>query len=118
MRGGFNLAWEERERLGVDHHPAQFREFLAKAVFDLLRDAMDLIDVEVSVEDAGPGVPPEFRHLLFERFSRDWGTSRQQLGTGLGLFITRELARANGATIRHRDADPHGSVFTLTLPAV
>ncbi|MGN6609063.1 MAG: sensor histidine kinase [Jatrophihabitans sp.] len=73
--------------------------------------------VEVSVEDAGPGVPPQFRHLLFERFSRDGSTSRQQLGTGLGLFITRELARANHASIRHRDNDPHGAIFTLTLPA-
>ena len=36
-------------------------------------------------------------------------------GTGLGLFITRELARANGGDIGHCDAEPTGSVFTLNL---
>jgi signal transduction histidine kinase len=73
--------------------------------------------VEVSVEDAGPGVPPAFRGQLFERFSRNEGTARQVMGHGLGLFITRELARANQATITHRNAEPTGSIFTLLLPA-
>ena len=72
--------------------------------------------VSVSVIDAGAGVPPEFRSLLFDRFSRAAGSARQAAGTGLGLFITRELARANDGDVVHGDGSPTGSVFTLTLP--
>ena len=72
--------------------------------------------VAVSVVDEGAGVPEEFQGRLFERFSRDVASARQAAGTGLGLFITRELARANGGDIGYRDGGPTGSVFTLTLP--
>jgi len=72
--------------------------------------------VEVRVEDEGPGVPEEFRDHLFQRFSRGEDTSVEVLGSGLGLFITRELARANGGEVRHCDRTPQGSVFVVTLP--
>ena len=72
--------------------------------------------VAVSVLDEGAGVPAEFQGRLFERFSRDVASARQAAGTGLGLFITRELARANGGDVGYRDGSPSGSVFTLTLP--
>lgn len=72
--------------------------------------------VEVRVEDAGPGVPEGFRTHLFQRFSRGAENQGDVLGTGLGLFITRELARANGGEVRHVDRSPTGSVFVLTLP--
>ncbi len=71
--------------------------------------------VAVSVVDEGPGVPQEFRVRLFERFSRDAEAARRAAGTGLGLYITRELARANGGEVTHRDGSPSGSVFTLTV---
>lgn len=72
--------------------------------------------VEVCVVDAGPGIPADFRTHLFERFSRDAKTAGDVTGTGLGLFISRELARANGGDLHHGDATPHGSVFVVTLP--
>lgn len=72
--------------------------------------------VEISVEDGGPGVPAEFRDHLFQRFTRSSETAPEILGSGLGLFITRELARANGGEVRHQDRTPNGSVFVLTLP--
>ena len=70
---------------------------------------------EIRVEDEGPGVPVEFRDHLFQRFTRG-GTDPDVIGSGLGLFITRELARANGGEVRHSDRTPTGSVFVLTLP--
>ena len=73
--------------------------------------------VTISVADHGPGIPDELRDRLFERFSRA-DDARHRPGTGLGLFITRELARANGGEVVHRDARPHGAVFELSLPAV
>jgi signal transduction histidine kinase len=70
----------------------------------------------VRVVDAGPGVPQELQAELFERFSRGTATSRDVAGTGLGLFITRELARANHGDLDHRDGRPRGAVFELSLP--
>jgi len=72
--------------------------------------------VEISVVDAGPGIPADFRDDLFQRFSRSASTAHVT-GTGLGLFISRELARANGGDLHHRDAEPTGSRFVVTLPS-
>jgi signal transduction histidine kinase len=74
--------------------------------------------VEILVADDGPGVPPKFRERLFERFSRDTDTTDRVAGTGLGLFITRELARANHGEVRLGDdeAAGPGATFVLRLP--
>jgi signal transduction histidine kinase len=71
--------------------------------------------IEVAVVDHGPGVPEEFRRHLFERWSRDASTAERVMGTGLGLFISRELAHANGGDLVHREARPQGSQFVLCL---
>jgi signal transduction histidine kinase len=72
--------------------------------------------VEVAVVDHGSGVPEEFRQHLFNRYTRDTATAEQVIGTGLGLFISRELAHANGGELLHREAEPQGSEFVLRLP--
>lgn len=71
--------------------------------------------VEIEVVDHGPGVPIDFREQLFARYSRDVGTAEVVMGSGLGLFISRELARANGGELRFREGEPRGSVFVLRL---
>lgn len=68
-------------------------------------------DVRIEVRDHGPGVAPAQEPLLFQRFAT--GASA---GTGLGLFIVRELARAHGGDARYEKADP-GARFVVTLPA-
>ncbi len=73
--------------------------------------------VLVAVQDAGPGVPHEFRDRLFERFARHDAGATRTIGTGLGLFVTRELARANGGDVVHRPVEPSGAEFCLVLPA-
>ena len=65
-------------------------------------------EVEVTVRDDGPGVPPELRGRLFERFA-----SRGGHGTGLGLHIVRELARAQGGDATY--AAEHNA-FVVRLP--
>jgi signal transduction histidine kinase len=72
--------------------------------------------VMVEVRDEGPGVPAEFRARLFDRFSRADRTAGTVSGTGLGLYIVRELARANGGDVRYRPAPTRGSIFVVTLP--
>jgi signal transduction histidine kinase len=73
--------------------------------------------VEIVVADRGPGVPEQFRGHLFERYRRDDATAEKVPGTGLGLFISRELARANGGDLTHHDDGGAGSHFVITVPA-
>ncbi|MGO4258150.1 sensor histidine kinase [Marmoricola sp. RAF53] len=75
----------------------------------------DRSSVGVSVVDSGPGVPEGSQGRLFDRYWRDAATARTVPGTGIGLFISRELARANGGDLVHEHAEPSGSRFTLTL---
>lgn len=70
-------------------------------------------DVLVIVQDSGGGVPPEMRERLFERFA----TGRPTGGTGLGLYIVRQLAREHGGDASYR-APERGErgAFVLRLP--
>jgi signal transduction histidine kinase len=72
--------------------------------------------VELSVSDAGPGVPAAERDLIFERFQRGRATSGQA-GFGLGLAIGRELAERMGGELVLESRDGPGATFTLRLPA-
>ena len=71
--------------------------------------------VGLEVRDEGPGVPPEERQLIFERFQRGRGRGEGG-GFGLGLTIGRELARRMGGTLELADSEV-GAAFELRLPA-
>jgi signal transduction histidine kinase len=71
------------------------------------------VDGLLTVEDDGPGIPPEHAPHVFERFYRIDG--RLASGSGLGLAIARELARAMGGTLE-LESQPGRTVFTLQLP--
>lgn len=73
--------------------------------------------VRIAVVDHGPGVPAEFVPELFERFSRSDETSSTAKGTGLGLFIVRELARAGDGEVTHEPTPGGGATFVVDLPA-
>jgi signal transduction histidine kinase len=73
--------------------------------------------LRLSVSDTGPGIPPEFRDSIFEKFRQlDSSQTREHEGTGLGLAITRELVQMLGGTIRLEPQDGVGSTFTVELP--
>lgn len=74
--------------------------------------------VVVSVGDDGPGVPPEDRERVFERFARlQEGRSRDQGGTGLGLALSRRVAEAHGGRISVETSPLGGACFVVSLPS-
>jgi signal transduction histidine kinase len=73
--------------------------------------------VRVSVADNGPGIGPEDRVHVFDRFYRaDKSRSSSTGGSGLGLAIVRALVEAHGGTIRVDERPGGGARFTFTLP--
>jgi len=74
-------------------------------------------EVEVSVRDAGIGIPSRDLERVFERFYRvDQARSRDTGGTGLGLSIVRHVARAHGGDITVESVEGQGSTFRFILP--
>ncbi|MEA2284722.1 MAG: hypothetical protein QOJ21_765 [Solirubrobacteraceae bacterium] len=69
--------------------------------------------VLITVEDDGPGVPPELRERIFERFVR--GDGDRGSSSGLGLSIVRAVAESHGGTVTAEDAEP-GARFVVRLP--
>ncbi|MCA1664366.1 MAG: ATP-binding protein [Myxococcales bacterium] len=70
----------------------------------------------VEVIDEGPGIPPEQHDKLFAPFYRGSAASRHKGGLGLGLYITSEIARRHGGTVRVSSTPGHGAAFTVELP--
>jgi signal transduction histidine kinase len=72
----------------------------------------------VSVSDTGPGIPPEERERVFEKFRQvDSSTTRAKGGTGLGLAIAREIVEMHGGHIWVESTMGQGSTFGMELPA-
>lgn len=73
--------------------------------------------LHVSVADAGPGIPEEFRDQIFERFSQlDASTTRRKGGTGLGLAICKAIVEQFGGQIDFHSKLGIGTSFFFTLP--
>jgi signal transduction histidine kinase len=77
------------------------------------------LGVIVYVDDAGPGVPPDNRERIFERFGRGANDLDRQgrQGIGLGLAIVASHVQWHGGTIRVEDRPGGGARFTVELPA-
>lgn len=72
--------------------------------------------VELHVWNEGAGVAEDQREELFRKFSRLEPPGEQQRGTGLGLFITREIVRKHGGDIRAESCPGHWIDFVFTVP--
>ena len=70
--------------------------------------------VRMSVADTGEGINPEIMSRLFEPFQ----TTKEQTGTGLGLWVSKGIVEKHGGAIRTRSrrGERHGTVFTVWLP--
>jgi signal transduction histidine kinase len=71
----------------------------------------------LEVVDDGPGIDPDKRELVFQRFARlDTARSKDAGGAGLGLAIARQIAEVSGGTLRIEEC-PRGARFVLRLPS-
>jgi two-component system sensor histidine kinase MtrB len=77
-------------------------------------------EVRLAVSDSGPGVPPEDREAVFDRFSRGSSTPSRaaSTGTGLGLALVRDHVLAHGGACWYEDADSGGACFVVEIPGV
>lgn len=108
--------------LVVTADPARLRQLLVNTLDNAGRHAPDGSPVHVTagatdenwwleVADHGPGVPPDDRERVFQRF----GTSETGGGTGLGLAVARWVAQLHGGTLRFTDPAPGGTGARLRL---
>jgi signal transduction histidine kinase len=124
------LVLEAREVLPVRALPEAILQVLGNLLDNAAKHAPDKAPIRVearrvgalavlAVTDTGPGVPAADRERIFERFTQlDSGATRQAGGVGLGLYIARQLANAQGGELRLTDPPPpgQGARFELRLP--
>lgn len=73
--------------------------------------------VEVAVKDTGPGIPPEEKEKIFEKFYQVSANGKPKpKGTGLGLPISKALVELHGGRIWVESELSRGSTFSFTLP--
>jgi len=100
-----NLVHNAFEAQGPVHDGATFEVRIATRL-------TDTADVEVSVNDLGPGLAGEVEQKIFEPFF-----TTKASGTGLGLAISRSIIKAHDARLGYRANQPRGACFYFVLPA-
>lgn len=95
------------------------KKLLLMAIRNLLDNALTygenpvvyMDEHQISVEDRGPGLPPQVLDRLFTPFN----TTKS---VGLGLFIAKKACELNNLTLDYKPNVPHGAIFTISLPIV
>ena len=82
----------------------------------IFRAGFDADRVILRLVDQGPGIPERDREKIFEKFYRRSSARGKVPGSGLGLHIAREIARAHGGDLWVEEGLPSGSQFCLALP--
>src|SRR5262249_62121968 len=73
--------------------------------------------VELTVEDAGPGIPSDLLERVFDPFVRAPNTAQTSVpGSGLGLWIARSIVQAHGGQIRAENRTEGGARLVVSLP--
>jgi two-component system NarL family sensor kinase len=136
-----DLAASRRVHISLNYGASNFRQFLwvkgdalqlQRVVANLLTNAInhsprgEKVEVvlepgsshqTVKVTDNGAGIKPDELPYLFERFYQGQ-SDRQAKGSGLGLYLSRQIVEAHGGTIWAENRQPTGASFAFCLPAL
>jgi PAS domain S-box-containing protein len=83
-----------------------------------IKKSQDGNSVEVSVKDSGIGIPQEQQERIFTKFYRSSNALRKETsGSGLGLFVTRNIIESHGGKIWFESIEGTGTTFFFVLPA-
>jgi signal transduction histidine kinase len=74
-------------------------------------------DIIIEVEDNGPGIAPEEQSRLFKRFAQGSAGKRYAGGSGLGLYLCKQIVEAHGGTIECESQPNKATIFRVCLPA-
>jgi two-component system OmpR family sensor kinase len=122
---GRSLVVKPANGLTIDGDPVRLEQALTNLMENAIEHGCGEItvrageadgDVEIHVEDRGPGFPPDFLDRAFERFSRP-DQARGGEGTGLGLAIVEAIARAHRGSAHAANRDGSGADVWIELPA-
>jgi signal transduction histidine kinase len=112
----------------VDGAGPQLARALSNLVDNAARHAATVVRISVSshhdmasfvVDDDGPGIPPEDRERVFERFTRlDRGRARHEGGSGLGLAVVHAILTNHDGSIRVDDSPLGGARFIAEIPTI
>lgn len=83
---------------------------------DMMANCLSDGRLELTVQDDGPGIPPEQMEHILEPFYRVHGDRSEQVGTGLGLAIVKASADSINAKLSFKNATPHGLIASVILP--
>ena len=119
---------EDTEPLYVDVQEHRFEQVLNNLLSNAAKFSEPGSDVDifitknngavyVNVQDRGPGIPDSFKEKIFEQFTQmDSSSTRKYNGTGLGLTISKALAKSMGGTLGFESEVGVGSTFYVSFP--
>lgn len=122
-----NISFEDGENLKVNSDQGKVQEILMNLVDNsvkytpefgkvVVKVAQDGKNAVVSVADNGLGIPESFKEHIFEKFSRVERAQVGMQGTGLGLFIVKQLIDRMGGKIWFTSEEGKGSTFSFSFP--
>jgi putative ABC transport system substrate-binding protein len=116
------LVWADREKINqvlmnLIGNAIKFTPAQGRVAVSVSKNGNE--SVQVSVSDTGPGIPPDEKQKIFDKFYQiaQVGEAKPK-GTGLGLAICKALVELHGGTIWVESEPSVGSIFYLSLPAV
>ena len=128
MEKGISIETQEFDDILICHDPGWTAEAFANVLDNGVKYAPSKTCITIRVtkmaslvmvemEDEGPGIPAKERNRIFQRFYRGESESvRRKEGSGVGLYLTRQILERQGGTVCVKNGGNGGSNFVMTLP--